>query len=97
MAKNSTKQQTIKQTNLLFQSDVGLLNEQEKTNTKEQLKSDEGYSDVIYRDSEGYLTFGYGHKTENTDPEFVMDEKTPVDKGRIECIFEKDLKVYKSE
>ena len=57
----------------------------------EQLKVDEGVVHEIYRCTEGYLTFGCGHKVIERDPEYGQPEGTPVSKERINEAFQKDL------
>uniref|UniRef100_A0AAU8BWC5 Phage-type lysozyme 2 n=1 Tax=Mercenaria mercenaria TaxID=6596 RepID=A0AAU8BWC5_MERMC len=58
---------------------------------KGQLRIDEGYKDHIYRDSEGYLTFGIGHLITHSDPEYGKPAGTQVSTSRIDSAFATDF------
>ncbi|XP_060603996.1 probable T4-type lysozyme 1 [Ruditapes philippinarum] len=58
---------------------------------KAQLKIDEGYKTVIYRDSKGYLTFGIGHLITHNDPEYGKPAGTHVSTSRIDSVFQSDV------
>lgn len=57
----------------------------------EQLQIDEGVVHEIYKCTEGYKTFGCGHKIVETDPEYGQEVGTKVSKERINEAFQKDL------
>ena len=51
----------------------------------------EGYCEKIYRDSEGYLTFGIGHLIKSTDPENGSPCGTSVTAARALSAFDADM------
>ena len=68
---------------------------------KEELIVDEGLVGEIYKCSEGFLTFGVGEKVQKfginhlvspNDPEYGMEEGTPVSFNRIQEAFDEDIK-----
>mmetsp|Transcript_62232 Transcript_62232/g.146725 ORF Transcript_62232/g.146725 Transcript_62232/m.146725 type:complete len:153 (+) Transcript_62232:25-483(+) len=58
---------------------------------KRELRADEGYSPVVYKDTEGNLTFGIGHAITKQDPEHGLHVGAPVEKERIEKAFDADV------
>lgn len=63
----------------------------------EQIKEDiirhEGYVAEVYLCSEGHPTFGVGHLITEDDPEHSWPVGTPVEKERIESVFNADLQI----
>ena len=55
---------------------------------KERIKKHEGFRDVIYRDSLGYATIGYGHLVLPTD-DFVEGQQ--YSKEILDAVFDKDF------
>ena len=51
----------------------------------------EGYCEQIYRDSEGYLTFGIGHLITSSDPEYGEPCGTAVSESRVLSAFDSDV------
>lgn len=64
---------------------------------REDLIRHEGYKEEIYLCSEGHPTFGVGHLVLPTDPEAEWPVGTPVEKSRVEEVFDHDLKVMINE
>eukprot|EP00286_Rhodomonas_abbreviata_P029682 CAMPEP_0181315810 /NCGR_PEP_ID=MMETSP1101-20121128/15569_1 /TAXON_ID=46948 /ORGANISM="Rhodomonas abbreviata, Strain Caron Lab Isolate" /LENGTH=146 /DNA_ID=CAMNT_0023423033 /DNA_START=146 /DNA_END=586 /DNA_ORIENTATION=- len=58
---------------------------------KTELRADEGYSPVVYKDTEGNLTFGIGHLITEQDPEHGLHVGAPVERERIEMAFTADV------
>ena len=46
---------------------------------RKQLEIEEGVVHEIYLDHLGYPTFGIGHLITDNDPEYGLDEGTPID------------------
>lgn len=59
------------------------------TNGKNFIKQEEGYRLTVYKDSEGYLTVGYGHKVVAADNLKLGDTITS---SRADTFFDADLK-----
>ena len=57
----------------------------------------EGHCENIYKDSEGYLTFGIGHKIVTSDPEYGQACGTPVDPARVLSVFNADANSHVAE
>nr|ALL27389.1 phage lysozyme 1 [Solen strictus] len=70
---------------------MATLTEQEMTSVKAQLVIDEGRVESIYKDSEGYPTFGIGHLVKSGDLEHGKPEGTPVSAARVDQAFKADL------
>lgn len=60
---------------------------------KEDLIRHEGYVAEIYLCSEGIPTFGIGHMVVESDPEYTWPVGTPVEKERIDTVFEADCDI----
>lgn len=60
---------------------------------KEDLIRHEGYVAEIYLCSEGIPTFGIGHMVVEADPEYTWPVGTPVEKERIDTVFEADCDI----
>lgn len=63
----------------------------DKNKLFEQLKIDEGVVYEIYLDHLGYPTFGVGHLIVEKDPEYGLEEGTPVSEERVWEAFECDI------
>jgi lysozyme len=68
-----------------------------RTNLFEQLKIDEGVKYEVYKDHLGYPTFGVGHLILKDDPEFGLEDGTPVSEERVIEAFERDTAIAESE
>ena len=55
------------------------------------LQYDEGYREEIYECTEGYATFGCGHKVIQSDPEYGYPIGTPVSEDRCADAFQTDI------
>jgi lysozyme len=64
---------------------------------RKQLEIDEGVVHEIYLDHLGYPTFGIGHLITDNDPEYGLDEGTPIDESRCIEAFESDVQTVLSE
>jgi len=62
---------------------------------KDMIRKHEGNVPSIYRDSEGYPTFGVGHLITPNDPEYGKPIGTPVSRERVEQAFEQDYQYHK--
>lgn len=58
---------------------------------RDQLKIDEGEIYEIYKDSEGFPTFGIGHLIKVDDPEYGLPIGTPVSENRVYEAFQNDI------
>ena len=57
---------------------------------KEHLKKEEGYRDVVYQDTLGFKTIGYGHLVKSHE-KFIKDKK--YDRKVLEKIFNYDVTI----
>lgn len=64
---------------------------------KEDLIKHEGYKQEIYLDTEGLATFGIGHLVVEQDMEYGWPVGTPVEKERIDNVFEQDFGIALSD
>ena len=64
---------------------------------REELETDEGRVDKIYKDHLGYLTFGIGHLVTAHDEEYEWPVGTEVDADRVIEVFESDVKTVISD
>ena len=64
---------------------------------RKELEIDEGVVNEIYLDHLGYPTFGIGHLITDNDPEYGLDEGTPIDESRCIEAFESDVQTVLSE
>lgn len=64
---------------------------------REDLIKHEGYKEEIYLCSAGLPTFGVGHLILESDPEHSWPVGTPVEKSRVEEVFDHDLRVTINE
>lgn len=64
---------------------------------KEDLIKHEGYKQEIYLDTEGLATFGIGHLVVEQDMEYGWPVGTPVEKERIDSVFEQDFGIALSD
>lgn len=64
---------------------------------KEDLIKHEGYKQEIYLDTEGLATFGIGHLVTEDDMEYGWPVGTPVEKERIDNVFEQDFAIALSD
>lgn len=64
---------------------------------KEDLIKHEGYKQEIYLDTEGLATFGIGHLVVEQDMEHGWPVGTPVEKERIDSVFEQDFGIALSD
>lgn len=64
---------------------------------KEDLIKHEGYKQEIYLDTEGLATFGIGHLVVEQDMEYGWPVGTPVEKERIDGVFEQDFGIALSD
>ena len=78
-------------------ADGTFLTAEELQSLKDQLKTDEGYKDEIYIDTEGYPTFGIGHLIRLTDEEYGKPVGTKVKDERIQEVFEADVHIATQE
>ena len=78
-------------------ADGTFLTAEELQSLKDQLKTDEGYKDEIYIDTEGYPTFGIGHLIRPTDEEYGKPVGTKVPDERIQEVFEADVHIATQE
>lgn len=62
-----------------------------RNNVREQLIIDEGIVYEIYKDQNGYKTFGIGHLVTRRDPEWRYSEGDSVSTDRVWDAFEEDL------
>merc|ERR1712154_685102 len=62
-----------------------------------QIKVHEGYCENIYRDSEGYLTFGIGHLITSSAPEYGEPCGTAVSETRVLSAFDSDVAGFEDD
>lgn len=74
------------------------MNDTELSKLKELTKFIEGFSKTVYKDTEGYLTVGYGHKLlKNELYDYNLKEGSKADDVIIESWFLEDINVARNE